>query len=90
MNASVPIFLICGFMGFLERHHQRTPIFGARLISIDSYSLEHEEWTMQDLVDSIKMRKALLQMKFRNDEISEANMVQLKMKNAELSKRFSR
>jgi hypothetical protein len=90
MNPSVPIFLICGFMRFLERHHQRTPTFGARLISIDSYSLEHEEWTMQDLVDYIKMRKALLKMKFRNDEISEANMVQLKVKNAELSKRFSR
>lgn len=89
MNPSVPIFLICGFMGFRERHHQRTPSFGARLISIDSYSLEHEEWTMQDLVDCINKRKALLKMKFRNDEISEANMVQLKVKNSELSKRFS-
>jgi len=90
MNPSIPIFLIYGFMGFLERHHQRTPSFGARLISIDSYSLEHEKWAMQDLVDYIILkRKALLKMKFRNDDISNANMVQLQKKNEELSKRYS-
>jgi hypothetical protein len=89
MNPHLPVFLIYGFVGFRETNHQRTPSFGARLISIDSHSLEHEEWDNNHLVGYIKKRKGLLKMKFRNDRISDANMQQLKQRSFELSRRCS-
>ncbi len=82
----VPLFLVCGYMGFKENKYQRPP-FGSRLISINNHSLEKEVWSMEDLVSYVKKfnggspssSTSCLKMKFRNDTVSDENMRKLKI-----------
>jgi len=86
MNATNPIFLVCGYKGFRDSLHRR-PSFGARLISINNDSLERQEWSMADLISYTNKRGGSMKMRFRNDSISADNMEKIKMRSHELANR---
>ena len=85
---TIPLFLVCGYAGYTHHHsHPQRPAYGARLVYINTHSLEHEDWSMGDLATYVKKNKESLNMGFRNDTISDQNMKLLKTRSEEFANR---
>lgn len=85
---TIPLFLVCGYAGYTHHHsHPQRPAYGARLVIINTHSLEHEDWSMGDLATYVKKNKESLNMGFRNDTISDQNMKLLKTRSEEFANR---
>jgi len=69
--------LICGFLGFDDTLNRR-PTFGSRLVCVDGISVEKEGWKMENLIDYICAKEGPLQMSFRNEFLTTAQIAQLK------------
>jgi len=69
--------LICGFLGFDDTLNRR-PTFGSTLVCVDGISVEKEGWKMENLIDYICAKKGPLQMSFRNEFLTTAQIAQLK------------
>ena len=71
-------FVVVGFSDFDICSNKR-PLLGARLVAVDSVSLETGHWTLKEVAENIRSREGPVSLSFRN-EISEAQVSYLNKK----------
>lgn len=73
------VFIVMGFQDF-DTCSERRPLLGARLVAVDSLSLEHGDWDLSGVVKTIRSRDGPVSLTFRNDCLEDSQVQYLNEK----------
>ena len=73
------LFVVVGFSD-VDACSNKRPLLGARLVAVDSLSLETGNWSLKEVAETIRSREGPVSLSFRNEIINDAQVEYLNKK----------